>query len=342
MRARRGCPGGPLPGHPTPAVAADTTRIALRSAPREPIVQAPPESVEDLSVSAVFYRIALIRRYLQLKPVAAAVCLLASGCSGLARTDAGVFPPPERNAITFWGHACAYVDVDGVGIVTDPVFRNVILSRHRRGPAPPPSSYAGARVVLISHAHPDHMDPPTLRTLPEEAVILCPEPVAEHLKGVGRDVQVMHGGDVYAFDGGTITAVSVHHMGGRWGLTSGTDGRALGYVIETPQQVIFYSGDSNYFSGFSDVGWSFDPDILMLNVNGHLSGTDATRSAWATRARVVIPLHWGTLPYWIFGGNDRPRDEQLMKQVVGDRLHVLEVGQSYPLAAPRDERQALP
>ena len=271
-----------------------------------------------------------------------ALCLAAGGCTGLARQDAALFPPPERDAITFWGHACAYIDVGGVGVVTDPVFRSTMIFRHRRGPAPPPSSYAGARVVLISHAHPDHLDPPTLRTFPEGTVILCPPPSEKHVAGLGMDVRVMHPGDVYQFETLTITAFAMHHMGGRWSVSADSDGRALGYVIETPDATIFYSGDTNYFSGFADVGWSFDPDILMLNVNGHLTGPDATRAAWATRARIVVPLHWGTYPYWIFGGNQRPRGEESLRHLVGERLRVLEVGQSLPLSAVSRERHALP
>jgi len=265
-----------------------------------------------------------------------------SGCAGLARPDASVFPPPARDAVTFWGHACAYVDIDGVGVVTDPVFRSSLFFRHRRGPAPPPSSYAGARVVLISHAHPDHLDAATLRTFPDQAVILCPEPAARYLRDTGHEVRVMRPGDVYAFETGSIVAVDAYHMGGRWALHAEADGRALGYVIQGDDAVIYYSGDTGYFTGFADAGWTCDPDILMLNVNGHLKGTDAARAAWASRARVVIPLHWGTFPYWIFGGNERPRDEETMKRLLGDALHVLAVGQSLPLSAAPHQRDALP
>jgi len=263
--------------------------------------------------------------------VVAAVCLLAAGCSGLARTDGGVFPPPERNTITFWGHACSYIDIEGVGVVTDPVFRSTLISRHHRGPVPPPSSYAGARVILISHAHPDHLDPPSLRTFPDAAVILCPEPSAKYLEDAGHEVHVMRAGEVYLFAGGTITAIAMQHMGSRWGVRAATDGRALGYVIETPAGTIFYTGDSNYFSGFAEVGWTYDPDVLLINVNGHLVGADALRAAWATQARVVVPMHWGTYPYWIFGGNNRPRDEDMMRRAMGERLRILEVGQSMAL-----------
>lgn len=275
------------------------------------------------------------RRVIAIRPVAPLflVIALAFGVAcagGLAHPDASLFPTPSRDSITFWGHACCYIDVGGVGIVTDPVFGGVLF-RHRRTPAPPPSSFALTRVVLISHAHPDHLSPETLRTFPPGTVVLCPRPSAKYLKDVGLPIRVMAPGDTLAFEGGRVIAVAAFHMGSRYGVHAAGDGGALGYVIETPTGSLYYSGDTSYFSGFADVGWTYDPDILLLNVNGHLRSTDAALAAWASRARVVIPIHWGTFGYWVVGGNDRPRDEKELVRLMGDRLHVIEVGQSFAL-----------
>jgi L-ascorbate metabolism protein UlaG (beta-lactamase superfamily) len=264
-----------------------------------------------------------------------ALCALAcAGCGGLATPNGDLFPPPPRDAVTFWGHACVYIDAGGVGVVTDPVFERSVFMRKRRIASPPPSSYAGARVVLISHAHPDHLSGETLRTFPEGVVILAPRPCAKYLDDVGREVRIMAPGDVFETEGVRVTAVAAHHMGPRLGLDAAADGRALGYVVETAAATIFYSGDTDYFSGFADVGWSFDPDVAILNINGHLASTEATRAAWATRAPVVIPIHWGGFGYWVFGGNKRPRDGDTLARVIGEKLKVLEVGQSLPLVRP--------
>lgn len=269
--------------------------------------------------------------------------MAGAGCAGgLAQPDADLFPIPPRNAVTFWGHACVYIDVEGEGIVTDPVFDRTVLLRHRRIDAPPPASYAATKLVLISHAHPDHLSSSTLQTFPSGAVILCPEPSSKYLRDAGPAVRVMHPGDTYEMGATRVTAVAVHHMGSRYGVGAAADGRALGYVIETPGATIFYSGDTNYFSGFDDVGWTFAPDVAILNVNGHMASTDATRAAWATRAPVVIPIHWGAFGYWVFGGNKRPRDEVTLRHVIGDRLLVLEVGQSLPLATATHRGASLP
>ncbi len=268
------------------------------------------------------------------------VCAVAcAGCGGLAATSGEMFPTPARDAITFWGHATVYIDVAGVGIVTDPVFEKSVLPRHRRVPAPPPSSYAGAKVVVISHAHPDHLSGETLATFPNDVVILCPAPSAKYIDDIGRTVRIMKPGDTYDVGAVHITAVAAHHQGPRLGLDASSDGRALGYVIQSEDATIFYSGDSDYFSGFSDVGWKFEPDVAILNINGHLASTDATRAAAATRARIVIPTHWGAFGYWVVGGNKRPRDVETLERVLGAKLVVLEMGESVPFSrlksAPR-------
>lgn len=70
------------------------------------------------------------------------------------------FGQPPSNAITFWGRSCLYFDLGGTGLVTDPVFDRSYspLSRRLIG-APDPAHYAATRLVLVSHAHADHLSP---------------------------------------------------------------------------------------------------------------------------------------------------------------------------------------
>ena len=75
----------------------------------------------------------MIRRVL---PVLVAVIAFTPGCTpamhSRPRIDPTLYPEPHKDAITFWGHACAYIDVGGFGILTDPVFSNRwAIVRHR-------------------------------------------------------------------------------------------------------------------------------------------------------------------------------------------------------------------
>ncbi|MDH3198272.1 MAG: MBL fold metallo-hydrolase [Candidatus Krumholzibacteria bacterium] len=274
------------------------------------------------------------------RAAAAAACgllLAATGCgaSELATADSVLFPEPARNAVTFWGHACCYIDVDGFGIVTDPVFERSLPLRRRKVGAPPPAHYSGARVVVISHAHHDHLSPATLATFPRGTVVLCPEPAAKHVAELGLEVRAMAPGEAVDYPGGRIVAVAAHHMGGRWGLKGRADGRALGWVVETPYGNVYYSGDTNYFRGFAEVGNRYRPDIAILNISGHLHGTDAVFAAFDTRARTVIPTHHGAYGWLFLGERTEPRDAEEMQRLLGPLLVTLDLGESLPLPLAR-------
>ncbi len=142
----------------------------------------------------------------------------------------------------------------------------------------------------------------------------------------------MRPGDRFEFPGGRIVAIAVKHMGGRYSVRAAADGRALGYVIRTERATIFYSGDTNYFEGFGDVGLIYNPDITLLNINGHLHSTDAVRAALETHARTVIPLHFGAYGYLIFTTGGTPRDHEEMERLLSPSYHALGLGESVPLS----------
>jgi L-ascorbate metabolism protein UlaG (beta-lactamase superfamily) len=229
------------------------------------------------------------------------------------------------------GHATNYIDVDGVGIITDPVFEDAYSPWHsRKIDVPPPETYDQTDIILISHAHRDHLHPKTLARFPKETVILCPEPSAKHVDDLGMTVRIMAPGDEYDFPGGTIIAVVAHHPGGRNALKARADGQALGYVVRTPEQTIYYSGDTDYFEGFYDVGRIHKPDIAILNINSHLNSYDVLLAIGALRYPTVMLSHYGAYN----GTNSRrsPGWHAELEQLIGEELVSLEVGNHLLLA----------
>jgi L-ascorbate metabolism protein UlaG (beta-lactamase superfamily) len=247
--------------------------------------------------------------------------------------DAGLYPEPPLNAITFWGHATSYIDVSGYGIVTDPVFAGAYSPFHRRTiPSPPEYAYDQTRLILISHAHFDHLHPGTLEKFTEGTVVLCPVPAANHVDEMGLEVQPMEPWETYEFTGGTVTAVPAHHPGGRLSLKARHDGRALGYVIETEESTIYYSGDTEYFAGLAEIGRAFDIDVAIVNINGHLNSYDAILAIAAIGMPKVIPTHHGAYA----GSNARRSPEwraDLMAEM-GETIIPLGVGDSHFLPVP--------
>jgi L-ascorbate metabolism protein UlaG (beta-lactamase superfamily) len=244
--------------------------------------------------------------------------------------DPALFSDPADNTITFWGHACFYIDVDGYGIVTDPVFQKTTDWRRRRVPGPPSSSYANTGLILVSHGHNDHLSRNTIRTFPETATILCSRGCAKYFDDgdVPQEVNVMNIGDEFEYPGGKVVAVAAHHTGGRFGFFADHDGRALGFIVYTPQSVIYYTGDTNYWDGIDEIGDTYRPDISVVNVNGHLHSSDAIQAILATKSPVVIPSHFGAYGYLWIGEQKVPRNYEKIETILEPVLLFLKLGES--------------
>jgi L-ascorbate metabolism protein UlaG (beta-lactamase superfamily) len=66
--------------------------------------------------------------------------------------------------IEYVGHATVAVDLDGVRLLTDPLLRNRVAHLRRATPVDA-RALRGVDAVLISHAHYDHLDLPSLEKL---------------------------------------------------------------------------------------------------------------------------------------------------------------------------------
>ena len=264
----------------------------------------------------------------------AALLLLAlpAGVRCTHREDVAFFPPPERDHVTFWGHACCYIDVEGYGIVLDPVFAPRYFVRRRKIPVPPAVSRAGTRLILISHAHVDHFDTETIALFPDSARVLCPWTAAEHLQGTGREVTIMRPGDTFDYPHGKVVAVYAEHPGKRWSWRGRQKDGAIGFIITTPYGNIYYSGDTEYFPEMNQIGSRWCPSIAIISINAHLTGQDAVRAVWATRAKRVVPVHFGAYDYLFFGPLRKPRGYAEIEKMISDQTVLLQPGESLPLA----------
>jgi L-ascorbate metabolism protein UlaG (beta-lactamase superfamily) len=143
----------------------------------------------------------------------------------------------------------------------------------------------------------------------------------------------MKPGDSYTYPGGRIFAVPALHGGGRYGFMASADGRALGWVVETPRGTVYYSGDTGYFEGFTEVRKMYHPDIAIINMNDHLKGKAAASAALDTGARIVIPSHYGAYGRLFLKQRVRPPDFEETTRILGPLLNTLDLGGSVPLPA---------
>jgi L-ascorbate metabolism protein UlaG (beta-lactamase superfamily) len=219
----------------------------------------------------------------------------------LSASTAGVGTvSPSRSALTWLGHSCAAIRLDGLLVVTDPVLRRRIVHLRRKDSVDP-STLDHADVILISHVHYDHLDLPSLDRLDRLAQVFVPAGAGGFLRRRGfRFVrEVLRGEEVPL---GTVTVHVTHaeHPPSRRVGTGRT--QPVGYVIDGTRSV-YFAGDTDLFPEMGDLGAI---DVALLPVAGwgsrlpagHLDPSKAVQALELIEPRIAIPIHWGTYAPW--------------------------------------------
>jgi L-ascorbate metabolism protein UlaG (beta-lactamase superfamily) len=206
-------------------------------------------------------------------------------------------PASGECSLTFIGHATALIRYARARLLTDPLFARSLYTLRRLQPAGlPDGALESIDVVLLSHAHADHLHRPSLERIERTATIVAPAGVRVPELGFA-DVISMRAGDVATVAGLEITAVQAQHRVGLFG-----HGRALGYVVRGDGPTVYFAGESGYFAGFMEVGARYRPDVALLPISGyrpntlrrdHLSPLDALYALEDLGAQLMVPIHHG-------------------------------------------------
>ncbi len=215
-------------------------------------------------------------------------------------------PPPGALAVTLVGHASVMLTSPGVRVLTDPCFGSWLYGlRRSQGAAIDPGDLASVDVVLISHAHPDHLHLPSLRRLPRRAVAIAPNGCLDLLAPLGfADLIGLEPGASHSHGDVVITAVPARHDGTRGPFDPRWRG-ALGYFVKSPDVGAYFAGDTAYFSGFRELGARLKPDVALLPITGylplreretHMSPLDALAAFEELGAELLIPIAHDAFP----------------------------------------------
>jgi L-ascorbate metabolism protein UlaG (beta-lactamase superfamily) len=210
---------------------------------------------------------------------------------------AGSPRPRPRHELTYVGHATTLLDMDGLRVLTDPLLRNRLA--HLRRYAPPPLiADLTPDVVLVSHAHRDHLDLPSLRAVAGACPLVGPRGCGRLLRRQGlHEVVEVDVGDRVRFGSLQVVATRAAHDGRRDPLRRPLP--ALGFLVEGTI-LAYFSGDTDLFPEMAELRG--DLDLALLPVAGwgprlgpgHLDPRRAARAAELLRPRMAVPIHWGT------------------------------------------------
>jgi len=257
-------------------------------------------------------------------------------------------PAPRRPDMTNWqqhelaavwiGHATVLLRIGGATILTDPVFSIRIGLGFGLFTAGPRRFYAPALdlhhlppldLIIVSHAHFDHLDRPTLARLPKRTPLITSRRNADLIRDLGfRSITEMRWGQSVQLGSLRVTSQRIEHWGAR---TFHDPQRGYGaFLIEAGGQRVFYGADTGHCNYLREVG---KVDLAIFGIGGydpyiqaHATPEQAWDMANQMRADYLLPVHHST-----FRLSYEPMDEPMERMMAAagsddDRIVIREIG----------------
>lgn len=265
------------------------------------------------------------------------------------------------------GHSTVLLNFLGVRILTDPVFSTrvgirfgplVLGPKRRIRAALPVADIPTPDVIVLSHAHFDHFDIPTLLRFSRETPIVTASATADLLRRLRfRDIHELAWGETVTLSPRSesirFTAFQVVHWGAR--LLRDAHRGYNGYLIERGGRAVCFGGDTAYTRAFSALRNPDRPlDLALMPIGAynpwiraHCSPEQAVAMAAQAGAAHFVPVHHET-----FKLSDEPMSEpaeriraafqhepeRLLATHVGETFHVPPVSGA-AASQPRRRRQ---
>lgn len=253
---------------------------------------------------------------------------------------------PKQGLHAAWiGHSTVAISIDGFMILTDPVFSTriglnwgpvTIGMKRLVEPAVQLEELPRPDLILLSHAHMDHFDIPSLRTLEHHSTqVITAVNTADLLRpNRYQSVRELHWNESAAAGPVTIRAIEVNHWGAR--MRNDTYRSYNGYLIEAGRYRVLFGGDTAYTDSFRSVRTSKPVDLAIMPIGAydpwirmHCNPEQALNMANQAGAERVLPVHHRT-----FELSHEPVREPLERLLTAagsspDRIVIRDFGQEF-------------
>jgi L-ascorbate metabolism protein UlaG (beta-lactamase superfamily) len=246
-------------------------------------------------------------------------------CGGDRRVPQGPLPslnpsetwlkrPGSGLRATWLGHSTVLIEIDGLRVLTDPVWGlraspSQLIGPKRFQPVPialtelPPLD-----LVVVSHDHYDHLDYTTIRELARlDVPFVTSLGVGSHLEAWGvaperiTELDWWESHTLPAADLTVTAAPSQHFSGRRLHDRNATLWSSM--VIRSHRHSVFFSGDTGLTTEYTTIRDRLGPfDLVMLEVGAfhpswgriHLGPENALEALELLGSGAFLPVHWGT------------------------------------------------
>jgi L-ascorbate metabolism protein UlaG (beta-lactamase superfamily) len=236
---------------------------------------------------------------------------LAGATEGAARipVTSGTAVPAADAWLVWLGHASFLLRLGRCAVAIDPVLSQRILGAGQRFTPPGLDRLPPLDLLLISHNHYDHLDAPTMRTLPRDTPVMVPARLGRWFRRRGfLSITELDWWESARCGALEVTFVPAHH----WSRRGVFDHCATlwgGWMLTVPGGLrVYHAGDSAYGSFFAEIGSRYPGmDVAMLPIgayaprwfmqNMHMDPEQAVLAFQDLGARIMVPMHWGA--FWL-------------------------------------------
>ncbi|WP_279635561.1 MBL fold metallo-hydrolase [Corallococcus carmarthensis] len=225
-------------------------------------------------------------------------------------------PPADGLRVTWMGHSSTLVEIDGLRVLTDPMWGERTSPLEWIGPKrwfPAPialDALPPIDAVVISHDHYDHLDFATITAMKDwNTTFVVPLGVGAHLEYWGvpaNHIVELDWWERTKVKGLDIVCTPARHASGRFLQQDKT--LWAGWALVGPQHRVYYSGDTGLFPAMEEIGAKLGPfDLTMIETgqygagwpDWHLGPEQAVLAHRLVKGRLMLPVHWGlvTLAY---------------------------------------------
>jgi len=255
-----------------------------------------------------------------------------------------VFPKRNPGIHAGWvGHSTVLFSFYGTQILTDPNFSRRIKIARRVVDLPIQAKEIGELdLVLITHAHYDHLDMASLKRLRKGTQLIVPHGCRALVEKLGFSKVIEMGWEqLVEVWGLQIEAFRPAHWGRR-GPWDDQDRGYNSYLISKNGKAILFAGDTGYSTIFRQKGKKKKIDLALFPISAykpdwfrqnHATPEEALQMFLESGARFMIPIHWGT-----FILSHEPLEEPLKRLKaeakrlgMEERVVILHPGESFTL-----------